>query len=424
MDAIIPNEPTPVFDHVLIAAFLENIPDAVYFKDRNSRFIAVSQSTALKHALKASELIGMSDLDLFPEANAKVYYAEEQEIIATGKPIIDKLVKETWPDGRETWSLNTKLPLRDERGLIVGTFGLGKDVTKSKEMEFALEKAHRELIDASHRAGMAEVATSVLHNVGNVLNSVNVSALVIAAAVKNSKAGNVVKLAALFHQHQDNLVEFLSNDPKGKLVPKFIQSVAQAVVEECDDVLKEIATLQTNIDHIKEIVSMQQAYATVVARVEPLDPANLVEDSLRLNATERFHHEVRVERQFQPVPPVLAVRAKMLQILINLIRNAEYACHTNGLPEKLVILRIEPGPRDRVRLIVQDNGVGIPAENLTRIFEHGFTTRPDGHGFGLHAAANAAAEMKGSLTVQSDGPGKGAAFTLEVPAAPTRSPNT
>ncbi|MBI2498288.1 MAG: hypothetical protein HYV75_10395, partial [Opitutae bacterium] len=128
-------------------------------------------------------------------------------------------------------------------------------------------------------------------------------------------------------------------------------------------------------------------------------------------------HDVRVERDFGPVPPMLAERGKVLQILVNLVSNAKYACDAGLRRDKLITLRVAPGPAGRVRLVVQDNGVGIPDENQTRIFQHGFTTKPKGHGFGLHSSANAAMEMKGTLTVHSDGPGTGATFTLDLPAA-------
>jgi signal transduction histidine kinase len=125
-----------------------------------------------------------------------------------------------------------------------------------------------------------------------------------------------------------------------------------------------------------------------------------------------------VVRDFPPVPPVVAERGKVLQILVNLIRNAKYALDDGRPPEKVLSLRIESPPGGRVRLVVQDNGIGIPAENLARIFAHGFTTRKGGHGFGLHSSALAARESQGSLSVQSDGPGTGATFVLELPAAP------
>jgi PAS domain S-box-containing protein len=412
-------ERSGLLDRALVTAFLENIPDYVYFKDRDSRFIAVSDSLVGYFGCKqASEVVGRRDFDFFSETHARPAFDDEQTIIRTGKPMIGKLEKETWPDGRITWVLSSKLPLRNESGDVIGTFGLSKDITETKRMELELEKAHKDLVDASRVAGMAEVATGVLHNVGNVLNSLNVSASVIATGLKQSKAESLGKVAALLREHTADLGEFLSNDAKGKRVPEFLSSLAQHAIDERNRLLDEVTSLQKNIDHIKEIVAMQQAYATMVGVVEALDPAVLMEDSLRMNSGALVRHDVHVERAFETVPPVLGEKAKILQILVNLIRNAKYACDEGGTTDKRMTLRLVKAPGDRVQFIVQDNGVGIPPENLTRIFQHGFTTRASGHGFGLHSAANAAKEMKGTLTVHSDGPGKGATFVLDLPVAP------
>jgi C4-dicarboxylate-specific signal transduction histidine kinase len=335
--------------------------------------------------------------------------------------MLSKLENETWPDGRVTWVLTSKLPLRNEGGEIIGTFGISKDVTKEKETEFALERAQRELVDASRLAGMAEVATGVLHNVGNVLNSLNVSASVISAGLKKSKIEGLSKASALLKEHASDLGEFITNDPKGRRIPEFLESLAQHSLAERDRLLAEADSLQRNVDHIKEIVAMQQSYATMVSIIEPLDAVALMEDSLRMNLGALARHAVSVVRDFQPAPLVIAEKAKVLQILVNLIRNAKYAADDGGREDKSITLRITTTPEGRVQLTVADNGVGIPAENLTRIFAHGFTTRVGGHGFGLHSSANAAREMKGSLTVHSDGLGKGAAFTLELPAVATIS---
>jgi len=402
----------------LVRAFLENVPDAVYFKDRASRIIASSASNAAKLGCRdASELTGKSDFDLFAESHARRAFEDEQRIMRTGEPLLDKPEKETWPDGRVTWALTSKLPLRDARGTIIGTFGITKDVTKTKEMEMALEKARRELMDATRLAGMAEVATGVLHNVGNVLNSVNVSATVITDGLRYFKIESLAKLCVLLREHSADLGRFLVDDPRGQRVLEFLESLTQNFQEERVRLVREAAVLQQNVDHIKDIVAMQQAYATMVGVVEPLEPATLMEEALRMNSGALVRHEVEVVRDFHPVPPLLAERGKVLQILVNLIRNAKYACGERGHADKRLILRIEPGAAGRVRLVVQDNGIGIPSENLTRIFNHGFTTRKGGHGFGLHFSALAATEMRGALTVHSDGPNTGATFVLELPTA-------
>ncbi len=307
-------------DAVLLSALLHGVQEYVYFKDRESRFIALSDSLVRSFGKSsAAEVVGRSDFDFYAEAHARPAFEDEQEIIRTGKPLFDKLEKEFWPTGRVTWVLTTKLPLRDASGEIIGTFGLSKDVTAQKQMEIELEKAHRDLVDASRLAGMAEVATGVLHNVGNVLNSLNVSASVIASGLRQSKVDSLTRVAGLLQEHTSDLGAFLSTDPKGKRVPEFLSSLAQHSVGERDRLLQEISSLQKNIDHIKEIVAMQQAYATMIGVVEALDPMTLMEDALRMNSGALQRHDVHVERDFQRVPKILGEQAKVLQILVNLI---------------------------------------------------------------------------------------------------------
>lgn len=411
-------QPRAELERALVTAFLENAPDIVYFKDRESRFLAVSRSKAKRHGLDPADLVGKTDADFFSEQHAQWARVDEESIMATGTPVLSQLERTQFLDGREGWTEVTKLPLTDESGDVVGTFGLSTDVTEQQLIKIELEKAHRHLLDTSRTAGMAEVATGVLHNVGNVLTSLNVSANVIASSLRQSKADSLSKLSALLDEHTADLGDFLTHDPKGRRVPEFLESLAQHWSDEREHMLKEIASLQENIDHIKEIVTMQQAYATMVGVVEPLDPAALMEDALRMNAGALVRHDVVCVREFHPVPRVLAEKAKVLQILVNLIRNAKYAADEGRAHDKVITLRVEPGDGGRVRLTVQDNGIGIPPENLEKIFQHGFTTRTDGHGFGLHSSVTVARDMNGSLTVHSDGPGQGACFTLELPEAP------
>jgi C4-dicarboxylate-specific signal transduction histidine kinase len=336
--------------------------------------------------------------------------------------MVSKLQYVKWADGRETWSLINKMPLRDEHGAIIGTFGVTRDVTESRLMEIALEKSRRELVDASRLAGMAEVATGVLHNVGNVLNSLNISTTIITAGLRQSKTESLSKVGELLREHTADLGHYVTEDPKGKLVPGFIESLAKHFSENRATLLKESESVQKNVDHIKEIVTMQQSYATTVGVTEPLESSTLMEDALRLNSSALVRHDIRVVREFGAAPRVLADRGKVLQIIVNLISNAKHAAENSQQTEKIITLRIVAGAPGRVRLSVQDNGVGILAENLDRVFTHGFTTKATGHGFGLHCSANAAKEMKSSLTVQSAGLGTGATFVLDLPAAPATAP--
>jgi len=267
---------------------------------------------------------------------------------------------------------------------------------------------------------MADVATGVLHNVGNVLNSVSVAATVVGERLQRSKIVGLQRATALLREQNGNLANYLTTDPKGKLIPTYIDTVAGQLAEERDELLTRVQTVAQNIEHIKEIVAMQQSYAKVSGAYENLVAAELVEDALRINVAAFDRHHIQVVRQFAPnLPPVCVDRHKVLQILINLLRNAKHAMDGVDDNRKQMIITVAMGSADMVSIIIRDNGMGIPANNLTKIFNHGFTTKKDGHGFGLHSGANAAHEMGGSLTAASDGPGKGAELTLKLPVATT-----
>jgi signal transduction histidine kinase len=289
------------------------------------------------------------------------------------------------------------------------------EIAERKRMETEVERSHQELLIASRQAGMAEVATSVLHNVGNVLNSVNVSAGVVGEKIRNSKVSNIARVAELIKSHSGDLAHYLDQDPKGRQLPQYLARLAQHLDAEQKVLLGELDSLRKNVEHIKGIVGMQQSYAKVFGAAEAVKPTELVEDALRLNSGALVRHEVRVIREYEPnLPEITVDRHKLLQILVNLICNAKKACDDSVHPEKLLTIRVANG-EGFLKICVTDNGVGIPQENLTRIFNHGFTTRKDGHGFGLHSGALAAKEMGGALLVQSDGHGKGASFTVQLP---------
>ncbi len=308
----------------------------------------------------------------------------------------------------------------DEHGTYYGRIWAFRDITEQKCLQQEMERTHKQLMTASREAGMAEVATSVLHNVGNVLNSLTVSTTMILGGIKNSKIENVTRLARLFEKHAHDIAAYITTDPKGKEAPAYLSRLAQYLEEERRILLQETESVRQNVEHIREIVAMQQSYAKLSGVVELVKVPELIEDALRMNAGELAQHQVRVVRAHDSSTPEIAVdRHKVLQILVNLIRNARYACDESNRKDKELTLCLTHGEH-RVRIGVQDNGVGIPAENLTRIFNYGFTTRKGGHGFGLHSAAIAAHEMGGQLTAQSEGPQRGAIFTLELPLQPPK----
>ncbi|CAD0260781.1 DAHL domain-containing protein [Pseudomonas veronii] len=278
-----------------------------------------------------------------------------------------------------------------------------------------LRDAQSELLDSARQAGMAEIATNVLHNVGNVLNSVNISADLVARKLRTSKALGLGKAMQLINEHPDDLGTYLREDEKGKLLPGYLNQLVEAIAVEQQGLTDELAQLSKSVDHIKDIVSTQQSYAGVSSVLEPLQVSALMDDALRMNSGALNRHHVTVVKEYADVPQIMADKHRLLLIMVNLISNAKYAMSNLTDRPRQITLSIQTVEDNILQISVKDEGEGIPAENMTRIFTHGFTTRKEGHGFGLHSCALAAIEMNGRLTAYSDGPGKGALFTLQIP---------
>jgi len=281
-----------------------------------------------------------------------------------------------------------------------------------------LQSAQRQLVEASRKAGMSEIATSVLHNVGNVLNSVNVSANLVEERVSNLRARSIAKLADLVREHRDDLPRFFAEDPRAGTMSRYLDALAQAVDVDRGQMLDELASLRRNIDHIKAIIMLQQDFARgPVGVAERLSLTELLEDALRFDKASYDRHRITVERQFEPLADVVCDRHRILQIVTNLLSNARHAVAAQPPERRHVVVRIRKDSAGCV-IEVEDTGCGIAPDHLSRVFSLGFTTRADGHGFGLHSSACSAVELGGSLTCHSDGPDRGALFRLALPLPP------
>jgi PAS domain S-box-containing protein len=402
-----------------IQALIDSIDGVVWECDPEQfHFSFVSRQSARILGFPPEEWLGNAAFwqdHLHPDDQAKTIQARHLHALA-GKPYSCEY-RMLAADGRVVWIRESGSVLV-EHGKEVAMRGIFLDITAQKMAAQELENLNRRLLETSRLAGMAEVATGVLHNVGNVLNSVSVSASLVGERLKQSKITNLQRALTMLRGQNDRLAEFLTSDPKGKLLPEYLGTVTEHLAGDQAELLEEMISVEKNIEHIKEIVAMQQNFAKVSGAYEKLSAVNLVEDALRINAAAFERHRVQVIREFDDATPLLCVdRHKALQILINLFSNAKYAMDAQAANDKRLAIQIAPVSADRVRIAVTDSGVGIPPENLVKIFTHGFTTKRDGHGFGLHSCANAAKEMGGSLVAHSDGPGKGARFILELPVA-------
>jgi signal transduction histidine kinase len=303
-----------------------------------------------------------------------------------------------------------------EQRVLERTSELREQIADKDGAHAELAAAQQRLIELSREAGMAEIATGVLHNVGNVLNSVNVSASLVAGKVRESRVDNLVALIHMLEQHNGDLPEFLANDPRGQRVLPYLAKLGGHLQSERGGMLKELELLSSHVGHIKQIVATQQNYAKVSGLVENISLSEVVDDALGILEPGLVRHEIQLEREFEILPTIAADKHQILQILLNLLRNAKQAIKQAGdAGGRVIRISIRRLGKNRVSLAVADTGAGLPPENLTRIFGHGFTTKADGHGFGLHSCALAASQMGGSLRAESEGLGRGATFILELP---------
>ncbi len=289
---------------------------------------------------------------------------------------------------------------------------LVRDQTETRKAEAKVAAIQSQLIEISRRAGMAQVATSVLHSVGNSLTSLSVSASVVLTAMRQSKLGSLARGVNLLAQTQATS----PGDDRARHLPGFLAKVTEALQEEQTEAIVELEGMERTIEQIEAVVRSQQTRAQVGGVAESIVLNELVEDALRFQRGRCEAADVALLVDFAELPRVRVDRARVLEILLNLLANAREAVE-RAPPSDLrhVLVRTRRVDRDRVAIDVIDTGVGIPAENLVDVFAQGFTTKRDGDGFGLHSSACIASELGGGLKAHSEGAGQGACFTLVLP---------
>jgi len=423
-----------------LAAGLLQFAVACYALRLNRMFGAPRVGWSLFSAFSAMALLRLLlSVDLFRGAiegvRVEIIYALTSVLLLTGMAHLEALLKERQRADEAERNAQAKLEsqVREQTAELVRaneklqgiTATLRMEMAQRKKIQARSEKTHQELMLASRAAGMSEVATGVLHNVGNVLNSINVSASIVAEHLSEFNIPNIARAAVLMQEHAGDIGDFLTNDPKGKQLPDYLAQLASHLSAEQTLLLKEIGFVKMKIGHVKEIVAAQQNYGEVMGLEERIKIEDLIQDVFRIHASELAQHEIQIRHEFAPgLPEILVDKHKALQILLNLLNNAKHAVVDSARKDKQVTVRVTNSD-NRVRIAIADNGVGIPPASLRKIFNHGFTTRKSGgHGFGLHSGALAAKEMGGTLQAQSDGPGQGATFTLEIPVKPDSKPPT
>lgn len=301
---------------------------------------------------------------------------------------------------------------KDRRNRVAGLVMAISDMREQKKLQ-------KELLDLAHKSGMAEIATGVLHNINNVLTSVNISSELLRENIRNSKIGGLAKAVAMMQEHPSNLGEYIDNDPRGRLLPEYFEKVTGALKKERENNFSRANSLLGYIEQIKDLIFIQQSYARAGGLSEKINPAEILDDAVGMLANSFDRYNIKVVRDYCESPEIICDRQKLMQSLLNLVKNAREALlDLDDDREPVLGLKIATRNHTRERTVlisVRDNGVGISDQDRTRIFEYGFTTKQYGSGFGLHATALSIKEMGGNISVQSNGVGNGTEFVVELP---------
>jgi PAS domain S-box-containing protein len=400
----------------LFERVVESMAEALFLMDVTGRIVRVNRA--------AVELLGCAEPAVLGQSLAKV--CGTSTIPATPWQVLERAPSGLLPTidtelqthtGRAVAVSLSCGVVRDQRGKITGMLVIARDVTARRQAEAERQALQKQLVETSRRAGMADVAANVLHNVGNILNSVNVTAALIARTLRKSPLRDLNRIALMLQEHAATLGDYLVRDPKGQQIPGYLTKLSEYLDQEQAMILKEVEALSTNIEHIRQIISMQQSLARFGGLQEPVQLTELMEQAVAINLAVLERHQIAVVREYADLPEMMTDRHQVLQILVNLINNATHVMRACPGRQHCLTLQVGLAPDipGWVRLQVHDTGVGITPENLTRIFSQGFTTREGGHGLGLHSSALAAKMLGGTLRAHSPGEGQGATFTLDLP---------
>jgi sensor domain CHASE-containing protein len=375
---------------------------ALILRASMQRDIARAGTTAVSYSLLSTTASGLILLMV-------LLYLLQRTVIAP----LSRLTQHAVAIGRNE-HLTAKIDLQrdDELGIL------------SRELDNMVEKlaqSRAALAQTARAAGMSEISSGILHNVGNVLNSVNVAATLVGEKTQDLCVADLEAVAGMLAQNADDLAAFVTRDPRGKQLQHYLQTLAQHLRNEQRAIAEEVAGLSNGIAHIRELIRAQQGLAKCSSLTQPVRVPDEVEEALTIsNRALSIDPDLEVVREYDDVTAELD-KHKLLEIVVNLIQNARQAMLEAQIPKRRLTLRTLAQPDGRFRIEVTDNGVGIPEASVVKVFQLGFTTKVNGHGFGLHTSANAAHQMGGSLNVHSAGPGQGATFVLDLPLRPPQA---
>jgi PAS domain S-box-containing protein len=401
------------YEKYLLDSLMNNMPDSIYFKDKESKLLRVSKYMTKRFCRTTEELIGKTDFDFQSERHAKEAYEDEQTIQKTGKPKIDFIEKEILTDGSESWVLSSKLPLINVRGEVIGTFGISRDITKIKNLEQDRRLAE---IDKAVAQGKFEIASDVLHDIGNAVIGFGSYLTRIRRLQGQYKTENLQNLTAFFEDQKAAMTAAIG-DTKTDAVIQMLDGIAQTHSKNQEEINKTIAEQLNIIAHIQEILNIQRQYITGQESQErkPVNLRNIINDSLAMLFSTIDKMDIVVSLNVTAEKPVIkGDRTKLMQLMINIFKNSIEAINKET-SEKNIHINVY-AHFDWLVIKISDTGAGFDQSIASRLFEKGFSTKHAGSGSGLYNSKSIVESHDGTIDVFSTGFGKGAVTTISLKA--------
>lgn len=398
----------------LLKNILQSAPDATLIVNQRGRIIFANSQAEKAFGYTQAEILGEPIEILIPESYREKHtehvknYFQHPYTRPMGAGL--NLVAER--KNKEIFPVEICIaPIEVKNGLIA--MATVRDITERKKMQEQIDEMNKRVLSSAKRAGMAEVVNTILHNMGNILNSANVSAGVLID--KTSQPDYVEKLkriANLINEKSSQLSDYFIKDTKGKLVPKYLMNVTEIIENEHKKIHQELKNIYKQLSFTIDIISKQESAGGTSIFLEPTSLDEILEFAIKTGELENTGITIikNIDREFS----ISTDKIKLLQILTSLIVNAKESLLESASPNKHITITVNKN-NEQIDIFIQDNGSGISEENLKRLFLFGFSTKKERHGFGLHNSFLLAKELGGSLCAKSDGKNKGATFVLSLP---------
>lgn len=428
-------------ERILLRTLIDSLPDIIFIKDAEGKTIANRADVSSMRAKSEAEVIGKTDIELYPNEIGLRGYEDDMSVLKQGVSILNKEEFFLDDSGNKRWMLTSKIPVIDENGKIIRLLGIGHNITARKQSEETLNKLNQDLLAQSEELkalnaqltkqkeqelekaiaqGKFEIASEVLHDIGNALVGFGSYLNRINRAIELNNLDTVKNLAAFLKAQQTALAGAIGNDKAAALVT-LTENLANTQATNQQEIATSMTELLNIISHIQEILNIQRQFVrdhgTGSQERKPVNLANLIDNCRSMLFASMERKGIALKINVQPGLPIIkGDHTKLMQVILNVLKNSVEAIHVDT-PEKQITVAAAAADEGIV-LVVTDNGQGFTAETGSRFFERGFTTKKTGTGLGLYNCKSIIESHGGTFSIKSDGPGLGAVTTIKLEVDP------